>query len=439
MSRGWRQYLEDRNEDRRDRLRKTEKIRKEKRSVRGRTEDDWIVEESLAEGESLEERLAAVTKLGYRVGRVIEVHKRHVFVAEEKEEGKPDTGLLWLCTVAKRHFQRAHKERNFVVVGDRVLFEADSKEKLDDSGEPTESDLPRGLIQHGFRRKSKIARRDPMRPDWEHVMLANIDLVAIVASVLNPEVRWGLIDRLLVQAEDQGIEAVIVLNKIDLLETEDRARPEFVANIRRRIDIYRSVGYNVLEVSALRPKKTQPAIKKLRELFKGKLIGLSGHSGVGKSSIVNLMKPEFEQVVDENPDIFYKGRHTTTYNSLLRTDIGGYVIDTPGVRSFAFGSWSAIELSHCFREFRGIRCKYMECTHDHEPGCGVKAAVEEGRISRERYRSYIGILKGVSLREGETMEGESALEADLRARQSASDKAMAEMGLLNNENEKSSK
>lgn len=416
MGRGWRQYLEEGDEKRRDKLRKIEKIRKEKRSVRGRTEDDWILEDHLGDKETLVERLQMLRESGMRPGRVIEVHKKHLFVAEECDEGEPDTELLWLCTVAKRHFQRAHKERNFVVVGDRVLFSPDTQEKLDASGEPTESDLPRGMIQHAFRRTSRIARRDPMRPDWEHVMLANIDRVAIVASVLNPEVRWGLVDRLLVQAEDQGIEAFIVLNKVDLLANDPQAKPEFVAGVRRRVEIYRQIGYEVLEISALRPRTTATAIKRLRELLRGNLTGLSGHSGVGKSSVVNLMKPEIEQIVDENPEIFYKGRHTTTYNSLLKLGVGGYVIDTPGVRSFAFGAWSAIELSHCFREFRGMRCKYLECSHDHEPECAIKQAVEEGRISRERYRSYIGILKGVSLREGEALEAASELEIDLQAR-----------------------
>lgn len=419
MSRGWRHLLEEgraADERRRDRMRKIEKIRKEKRSVRGRTEDDWLFDASDTEKETVEQRVAERVSQGWRMGRVMEVHKKHIFVAEEAIHGEPDTSLIWLCTVAKRHFQRAHHERNFVVVGDRVLVEPDRELAFDEHGEPIDTDLPRGLIQHAFVRHSKLSRQDPLRPEWEHVMLANINTIVVVASVLNPEVRWGLVDRLLVQAESQRVPAVIVLNKIDLVDSE-KVKPEFKENLKRRIEIYRSIGYEVIELCALKPKKTPTALKRMRELFKGHITGVSGHSGVGKSSIVNLLKPEFEQIVDENPDIFYKGRHTTTYNSLIKLDIGGYIIDTPGVRSFTFGKMEAVDLSDCFREFRGYRCKYRECTHDHEPHCAIKQAVDDKKISPERYRSYIGMLKGESLREGGGMSDEAfELEADMQAR-----------------------
>lgn len=396
LSRG-RKFLDDRHEG----ITKFEKMKKEKRSIRGRTVDDWIFDSDKDPG-------------ALRRGRVIEVHKKHIFVAEEKEHGVPDTGLLWLCTVAKRHFQRVHKERNFVVVGDVILFEPDRELQLDEAGEPIDADLPRGVIQHAFERKSAIVRKDPLRPDWEHVMLANIDLLVIVASVQNPEVRWGLIDRFITQAEYQGVEAVIVLNKTDLLKDEDEP---FVKNYERRVSIYKNLGYDVFQVSALRPKSTKSEVLRLREKVKGNLIGFSGHSGVGKSSILNLMKPEFDQIVDENPEIFYKGRHTTTYNSLLKLGIGAYAIDTPGIRSYANHELDPITLSACFREFAGIKCKFRECSHVEEESCAVKEAVRDGRITHERYRSYVGILRGVSLREGEGDDSESEVIADLKARQ----------------------
>lgn len=434
MARGWRQLLDEPDGRKGRVVGRFEKMRKEKRSVRGRTVDDWLIDDHLAreaggQTTGMDERVEAHRVAhGLRAGRVIEVHKRNVFVAEEKEPGKPDTGLLWLCSVAKRHFQRAHKERNFVVVGDRVLFEHDVETKLDAEGNPVDSDLPRGNIQHARTRHSRIARRDPHAPEWEHVMLANIDLVCIVASVFHPEVRWGLIDRFLVQAELEHLRPVIVLNKVDLLADPQLATPEFQARYARRVAIYRSIGYEVIEVCALSPKKTPDAVKALRALFRGKLVGFCGHSGVGKSSILNLMEPEFEQVVDENPDIFYKGRHTTTYNSLLTLGIGAYAIDTPGVRSFSIDSLGAIELSHCFPEFRSLaRCKYRECNHVEEPGCAVKAALENGQVSKERYRSYLGILKGVSFREGEGDNTDAPMIADLKARAQVRD-ALLEQG-----------
>ncbi len=400
---------------------KIEKIRKEKRSVRGRVVDDWFIDDKDKDEKALAEELSSLLESGMRRGRVIEVHKKHVFVAEENDLGEPDTGLLWLCTVAKRHFQRAHKERNFVVVGDRILFQPDVSVELDLEGEPVGTDLPRGMIQHSFQRKNRLARKDPLHREWEHVMLANVDLMVIVASVLHPEVRWGLIDRILVQAEMDAIPAVIVLNKVDLLKDPALASPEFLAQYQRRLSIYKAIGYDVFEICALSPKKTPEAIKRLKALFKGKLIGFCGHSGVGKSSLVNLMKPEFEQIVDDDPEIFYKGRHTTTYNSLLRLGIGAYAIDTPGVRSFDTETQDAITLSACFREFAGHQCRYRECSHTVEPDCGVLKALEDGKISKERYRSYLGILKGVTFREGGGYEQDAAELADLKAREFARD------------------
>jgi ribosome biogenesis GTPase len=258
-------------------------------------------------------------------------------------------------------------------------------------------------------------------------MLANIDLLVIVASVFHPEVRWGLIDRFLIQAELEGLPAAIVLNKVDLLENPKLATEEFLRRYKRRVEIYKSIGYDVFEICALKPRKTQSEVKRLRETFKAKLIGFAGHSGVGKSSLLNLMKPEFEQIVDDNPDIFYKGRHTTTYNSLLQLGIGAYAIDTPGVRSFSVEGFDSITLTQCFPEFRGISCYYRECTHDHEPKCGIKDAVAEGRISQERYRSFMGVLKGISFREGEGDSSEAEVIADLKARGQVRDEKLRQM------------
>ena len=422
-------------DERRNNFKKIEKIKKEKRSVRGRIIDDWIIDSPNSDltKKEMQEKLDELYKKGLRRGRVIEVQKRNVFIAEENEKGLPETENLWLCSVAKRHFQRAHKERNFVVVGDRILFEPNAELQFDSDGQPIDTDLPHGVVQHSFLRTSKISRKDPIHPEWEHVMLANIDLVAIVASVLNPEVRWGLIDRFLVQAEIEKIPAVIILNKVDLLENEKLASKDFLETYKKRIAIYKSIGYEIVEICALKPKKNMDNVKYLRKLFKGKLIGFAGHSGVGKSSLLNLMKPEFEQIVDENPDIFYKGRHTTTYNSLLQLDIGAYAIDTPGIRSFDINNYDPITLSYCFPEFRPFKCKYRECAHDHEPQCGIKQAVADGKISKERYRSYMGILKGVSFREGEGDSTDATMIADLKAREQKRDEDLAKEEFLNNE------
>jgi ribosome biogenesis GTPase len=421
VSRG-KHYLNE--HDKQDSFQKIEKIKKVKRSARGRMEDDWLI--SAKDTADLQTYFAK----GLRLGRVIEVQKRNVFVAEEGLDGLPQTENLWFCSVAKRHFQRSHKERNFVVVGDRILFVPDVQVELSEDGQPLNTDLPLGVIQHALARKSKIARKDPLHPEWEHIMLSNIDMIAIVASILNPEVRWGLIDRFLVQAELENIPAIIILNKHDLLKNEKLATKEFIERYNKRVEIYRSIGYEVIEISALKRKQYLDQIKYIRKLFKGKLVGFAGHSGVGKSSLVNLMRPEFEQIVDDNPDIFYKGRHTTTYNSLLQLGIGAYAIDTPGIRSFKIDPVDAITLSSCFPEFRNLKCKYRECAHDLEQDCAIKNALLEGQISQERYRSYLGILKGISFREGEIQDSsEALLIADLKARSQSRDDELKKQDL----------
>ena len=404
-------------------LRKFEKIRKGQRSKRGRTFDDWFIEDTLTK-----EELKIFQKSPYnfvlkhfknkdrnedvRLGRVIEVQKRHMFIAEEEPDGLPDTGLLWFCSIAKRHFQRKHGERNFVVVGDRVLFRPGQEEVLDEEGQPLNEDLPRGLIEHSLKRVHYFSRQDALNLEWEHVLFSHIDKLLIVASVFYPEVRWGLIDRMLIQAEAQKIEPIIILNKVDLLENKKLATPAFMKRYEERISFYRKIGYQVFEISVLKKDKYKKEILKLSRSFKDKIVGFCGHSGVGKSSLLNLMGPEFEQVVDDNPEIFYKGRHTTTYNSFLALENGGFIIDSPGIRSFAIPSRKSSELTPLFPEMRDLVCRFSECSHEGEPGCAVKAALEQGEIYEGRYRSLIGILKGISFREG---EGGDASEAELIA------------------------
>ena len=169
------------------------------------------------------------------------------------------------------------------------------------------------------------------------------------------------------------------------------------------VELYRSIGYQVLTMQANAPgAKKSAAVQKLGEILKGKITLLSGHSGVGKSSLVNLFRPEIEQAVEEDDNIFYKGRHTTSFASFIKLGSGGYVIDTPGIRSFTFEEKGPIELSHCFVEFRPFlgQCKYRECRHIDEPDCAIRAAVEAGALTRWRYKSYLGILLGATGREG---------------------------------------
>ncbi len=348
-------------------------------------EDTWF-------SEGAEERKA------WFPARVVEVHKRYAFVNPEREIGEVDTRDVWLATVARRHLQSRRGERNTIVVGDRVLCRP-----TDDRDVDLGTDIPCCVIEHAAPRKSQIARQDPAVKEREHILASNVDQLLIVASYCNPLIKWGLIDRYLILAEEQHIPAIIILNKEDLLAEEST---EFRESCALQAQIYRELGYQVFSLKVEFQDWNSPEIQEIHRLMDGKVTLLSGHSGVGKSSLVNLFRPEIQQDVEPNSDIFYKGRHTTTYASMIRLGRGGYVIDTPGIRSFVLGDRSAIELSYGFVEIRALmgQCKFRECRHVDEPDCAVREAVATGSISERRYRSYVSIMQGETGREGRTRD-----------------------------------
>ena len=234
-----------------------------------------------------------------------------------------------------------------------------------------------------------------------HVIAANTEQLLIVCSLIKPKVKWGLIDRYLILAEREDITPIIILNKYDLVES--LGSEDFKIEVESMITLYRSIGYTVITTTATKKDALEsPEIKEIMGLLQGKITLLSGHSGVGKSTLVNLFDPEIVQDVEPNDDIFYKGRHTTSYASFIKLGSGGYVVDTPGIRSFTFPDLSSIELGHCFVEMRPFlgRCKYRECRHLDEPNCVIQDAVRDGKISEWRYKSYQAILLGASGREG---------------------------------------
>ena len=374
-----------------DKLEKYEKIRRggrRKKSDQRKAEaSDFVVPE-----EQWTEPLAA----GSFAARVVEVHKRYCFVSREDQVGQVDTSDVWLCTVARKHLLADRNARNFVSVGDRVLVEPA------DQFAGVREDLPCAVVQALAPRRSQVARLDPMHNERRHILASNVDQLVIVASYLKPKVKWGLIDRYLVLAESQRLPALIVLNKKDLLaEANNRVRAE----AEHYRDVYRQLGYQVIETIANESGETLGQ-DELAKALEAKISILSGHSGVGKSSLANLFDPEIVQVVEPDEDIFYKGRHTTTFASFVKLGIGGYLIDTPGIRSFLIEERGPIELSDCFVEMRAHlgQCKYRECRHIDEPDCLIKAAVKEGRIDEGRYRSYVAILTGATGREGRIRE-----------------------------------
>jgi ribosome biogenesis GTPase len=388
----WRAF-ED-TEDRFDKVSKM-KPRQKKSSKSAQLQEEFVVPEDLWL-ESKPNGFAA---------RVVEVHKRYAFVSPEKEVGSIKTNDVWLATISRKYLQAKKLERNFIVVGDRV-FCVPTTEEL--AGVVT--DLPQCVIHNLAPRISSIRRKDPTKPDMEHILASNVSQILIVASFVNPTVKWGLIDRYLVLAEEQNIVPIIVLNKKDLLNSE---KEHFQNDVARNIEVYRSLGYLVYVIQANSPTaKKNVDIHELKMSLKGKISMLSGHSGVGKSSIVNLFEPELVQAVEKNDDIFYKGRHTTSYASFIKLGSGGYLIDTPGIRSFALQEFNHRDLAHGFRDIRPFlgQCRYRECRHIEEPECAVQNAVKEGQIDSRRYSSYKGILLGTTGREGRVRDIELDVE-----------------------------
>ena len=219
------------------------------------------------------------------------------------------------------------------------------------------------------------------------ITLANLDLVVVVLALHEPEFNAHRLDRFLVLAEASELPAAIVLNKSDLA-TKTEMKKRFAPIIKR----YEALGYPVLPVSA----ETDAGIPQLRELLKDKISAVVGSSGVGKSSLINAVQPGLRLWVGDVMEIG-KGRHTTTDVTLHPLDFGGYIADTPGVKTVTLIEPEAVQLPMCFPEMRARSslCKFNNCSHRHEPGCAVKAAVEAGEIAPERYASYLKMAEDV--------------------------------------------
>ncbi len=372
--------------DNTDDLEKTSKIRKKKRIRKGDRKGETPFE--LAE-----EKWNLDKNSDHFAARVVEVHKRYAFVSPEPEKGDIKTKDVWLATVARKFLTSEKMERNLVAVGDRVLCR-----KAGNDEEDVDTDIPRCVILHQSPRDSQLSRRDPITNTRSHTLACNISQVVVMASYLGPKIRWGLVDRYLVVAEEQGLPAVLVFNKRDLLERD--GTDAFKVECENQVNNYRSLGYEVFSISAIDSKDSE--LIRLRKMMASKITVFSGHSGIGKSSLINLFDPEIVQEVEENSNISYKGRHTTTYASLIKLGVGGYVVDTPGIRSFLIEERNSIDLSYGFVEFRKRmgQCKFRECRHIDEPGCTILDALNKGEIAALRYRSYQNLLLGQSGREG---------------------------------------
>ncbi|NMB49981.1 MAG: ribosome small subunit-dependent GTPase A [Bacteroidales bacterium] len=233
-------------------------------------------------------------------------------------------------------------------------------------------------------RKNYIVRRASNLSKQAHILAANIDEALLCVTVRFPETTTIFIDRFLATAEAYRIPVCLVFNKIDLYDEDDK---EYLDGL---IYLYETIGYPHLETSA----ETGEGIEALRERIKNKVTLLAGHSGVGKSSLINALQKDAARKVGKISDYHLKGTHTTAFSEMIKIDTGGYIIDTPGIKGFGIIDMTPQEISHYFPEiFRFSKnCRYYNCMHINEPDCAVLKAVENHYISESRYRSYLNIL-----------------------------------------------
>jgi ribosome biogenesis GTPase len=243
-----------------------------------------------------------------------------------------------------------------------------------------------GLIHKISPRNNYIIRKSPNLSKESHIIAANIDQAFLIVTIKFPVTTTTFIDRFLVSAEAYRIPCHLIFNKIDLYN-EDQT-----ATMNSLIEIYEMAGYQCLKISA----KTEVGIDELKQMMTNKTNVFSGHSGVGKSTIINTIQPGIDLKTGEISEAHFSGKHTTTNSEMYELDFGGYIIDTPGIKGFGVLEMEKEEISHYFPEiFRLLNeCQYYNCTHTHEPHCAVKKSVEEGNIALSRYNSYLGLLEG---------------------------------------------
>lgn len=243
-----------------------------------------------------------------------------------------------------------------------------------------------GVIREIFPRENYVIRKSTRKQHFSHIIASNLDQAMLVITMKNPRTSLGFIDRFLVSTESFRIPAILVVNKMDLMEGEDAQ--DWLQDIH---EIYEPLGYPVVEVSALENQQLKDL---LIPHLRGKSTLISGHSGVGKSTLLNRLIPDARQETKEISGYSSKGVHTTTFAEMFFLKEGGDLIDTPGIKEFGILEIEEYELSHYFPEMRAHlgECKYNNCQHVNEPGCKILKQLEEGYIHPYRYESYVNIL-----------------------------------------------
>lgn len=283
--------------------------------------------------------------------------------------------VLFKCRIKGKFRIKGIKSTNPIAVGDRVDFYTE-----------TIGDEETGIITHIHDRKNFIVRKSVNLSKQTHIIAANIDQAFLLITITNPPTLTTFIDRFLATAEAYSIQVILVFNKMDLYNIEEKAEVLYLK------DIYEPIGYTCIEVSATEGKN----IDEIKAMMRGKVNVFAGHSGVGKSTLVNAIEPSLKLKTQEISEQHKQGQHTTTFAEMFDLSFDAKIIDTPGIKGFGVVDMENEEIGDYFPEFFALKqnCKFNNCIHVNEPQCAVKEALEDEKISWSRYKSYLQILEG---------------------------------------------
>lgn len=288
---------------------------------------------------------------------------------------KTQLGETYDCRIKGKFRIKGIKSTNPIAVGDFVDFELETK-----------NNQVSGVIHKIHDRKNYIVRKSVNLSKQTHIIASNIDQVFLMITINNPPTLTSFIDRFLVTAEAYSVKTVLLFNKIDAYDEETLDEVRYLAHV------YRKIGYECIGVSA----KSGKNVDKVKALMKDKISMFSGHSGVGKSTLVNAIEPGLNIKTKEISTLHSQGQHTTTFAEMFDLSFGGQIIDTPGIKGFGVVDMEKEEVGDYFPEIFALKqdCKFNNCLHIKEPKCAVKEALDKDEIAFSRYRSYMQIIEG---------------------------------------------
>jgi ribosome biogenesis GTPase / thiamine phosphate phosphatase len=284
-------------------------------------------------------------------------------------------GKVYECRIKGKFRIKGIKSTNPISVGDMVDFELETK-----------NDEVTGIIHRIQERKNYVIRKSVNLSKQTHIIASNVDQIFLLITINNPPTFTSFIDRFLVSAEAYSIKTILLFNKIDTYDDETLLEVKYLASI------YRKIGYGCIGISA----KTGKNIDKVKQLMIDKVSIFTGHSGVGKSTLINAIEPGLDLKTKEISEQHQQGQHTTTFAEMFDLSFGAKIIDTPGIKGFGVVDMEKEEVGDYFPEFFELKqhCKFNNCLHIHEPQCAVKEALDNDVIAFSRYRSYLQILEG---------------------------------------------